>query len=375
MAEDDLYRRLQRHLDRMPIPFPATESGVELRILKALFNPTEARLTLALSMIAERPAVIHKRVRGEMTLDELRETLDRMGDRGLITRLPGRGGPRYAKSPFVVGFYEAQVNRLTEAFERDVLQYRDEAFGAGFHSAKTPQIRTVPVNRPIPPPGHPVARYNDIAEFVRKSKGPFAAMNCICKQGQDVVSEPCRATTSREHCMTFGPAAEIVVGRGAARFVSRDETLAIIERAVRDGLVLQPENTQNPLFLCCCCGCCCGVLKTAKKFPRPSEILSTAYHAESDEAECLQCGTCVERCQMEAVSTDAGPAAVDLSRCIGCGLCVSTCPSGAMRLMPNEQARVPPADTMRLYARIFSDRYGPWRLVAAVGRNMLGLKT
>ena len=316
----------------------------------------------------------HRRMRREMTLEQVREMLDRMADRGLITRLPGRV-PRYAKSPFVVGFYEAQVNRLTEAFERDVLQYRDEAFGAGFHSAKTPQVRTVPVNRPIPSPSRPVARYDDIAEFVRSSKGPFAAMNCICKQGQDVVSEPCRATATREHCMTFGPAAEIVVGRGAARFVSRDETLAIIERADRDGLVLQPENTRSPLFLCCCCGCCCGVLKTAKKFPRPAEILSTAYHAEVDEKKCQQCGTCVGRCRMEAVSVDAGPAAVDLARCIGCGLCASTCPSGAMRLVPNDHVEVPPADTMRLYARIFRNRYGSLGLAAAVGRKMLGLKT
>jgi len=34
MADDELYRSLQRHLDRMPVPYPATESGVELRILR-----------------------------------------------------------------------------------------------------------------------------------------------------------------------------------------------------------------------------------------------------------------------------------------------------------------------------------------------------
>jgi len=34
----DLYRNLQIHLDQFPIGFPATKSGVELRILKYLFN-------------------------------------------------------------------------------------------------------------------------------------------------------------------------------------------------------------------------------------------------------------------------------------------------------------------------------------------------
>ena len=40
----DLYRQLARHLDRLPGGFPATESGVELRILRRLFSPQDAEL-------------------------------------------------------------------------------------------------------------------------------------------------------------------------------------------------------------------------------------------------------------------------------------------------------------------------------------------
>ena len=42
-TEIDVYRELQRHLDRLAIGFPSTESGVDLRILKHLFAPEEAR--------------------------------------------------------------------------------------------------------------------------------------------------------------------------------------------------------------------------------------------------------------------------------------------------------------------------------------------
>jgi len=38
------YRKLQQRLDTLPIGFPATKSGVELRILKALFTSKEAEL-------------------------------------------------------------------------------------------------------------------------------------------------------------------------------------------------------------------------------------------------------------------------------------------------------------------------------------------
>ena len=42
--EEDVYRVLQKHLDKMPIGFPATKSGVELRLLKYLFTPESIRL-------------------------------------------------------------------------------------------------------------------------------------------------------------------------------------------------------------------------------------------------------------------------------------------------------------------------------------------
>ena len=75
-----------------------------------------------------------------------------------------------------------------------------------------------------------------------------------------------------------------MVGRGAARFITKDETLAFLDRADREGLVVEPQNTQDPLFICCCCGCCCGVLTTAKKLPRPAAFFATNYHAAVEPA-------------------------------------------------------------------------------------------
>jgi hypothetical protein len=45
-SEADVYRRLQQHLDRMPVGFPATRSGVEIRILRQLFSPEAAEIAL-----------------------------------------------------------------------------------------------------------------------------------------------------------------------------------------------------------------------------------------------------------------------------------------------------------------------------------------
>ena len=145
---DGLYRRLQEHLDRMPVGFPATASGVEIRILRRLFSPDDAELALDLSAIAEPLSTIHRRTRGRHTRDELRTALDGMADRGLILRL-GRTRPKYGKYPFVVGIYEAQLTRMTADLERDILAYFEEALGKTLHTTGTTQMRTVPVHVPV----------------------------------------------------------------------------------------------------------------------------------------------------------------------------------------------------------------------------------
>jgi len=47
----DVYRKLQQYLDTLPIDYPETESGVEIRILKHLFTPQEAEIALRLKVI------------------------------------------------------------------------------------------------------------------------------------------------------------------------------------------------------------------------------------------------------------------------------------------------------------------------------------
>jgi len=209
---------------------------------------------------------------------------------------------------------------------------------------------------------------------VRASPGPFAAMNCICQQGKDLTGHPCTRTHDREHCLTIGVAAESLAGRGVARLISKDDMLGFLDRADREGLVVEPQNTQDPIFICCCCGCCCGVLTAAKKLPRPVSAFATNYHAAVDAAACNACLICEDRCQMEAIACDDGTAAINLDRCIGCGLCVTACPTGALTLAMKPEARVPPKDMGRLYGRMYRERFGTLAVAEAIARRLVGVK-
>ena len=52
----DIFVRLREKLDDMATGYPATRSGIELRLLKQLFTPFEAEMFLALGPIPEKPS-------------------------------------------------------------------------------------------------------------------------------------------------------------------------------------------------------------------------------------------------------------------------------------------------------------------------------
>jgi Na+-translocating ferredoxin:NAD+ oxidoreductase subunit B len=60
-AETDVYRKLQKHLDNMPVAFPESDSGLDIKLLKHRFTPEEAKIALELSALPEPLERIHKR--------------------------------------------------------------------------------------------------------------------------------------------------------------------------------------------------------------------------------------------------------------------------------------------------------------------------
>jgi ferredoxin len=362
----------------MPIGFPATESGVEIRILKHLFTPEEAEVALALSALPETVDRIHPRLKHTgISIEDMGKTLDRMVHKGSI--LGGRllraktGEKRYSKAMLAIGMYEFQVDRLTKEFQSDVSQYMEEGFAKAFHSKRTSQLRTIPINETVTLERR-VSTFDNVRELINQTDGPFAALNCICRQGMDLVGQPCQQTEIRRTCLTLKGMAQASIDGGVGQALTQEDTLKMLDRAEQAGMVLQPENAQDPLFICFCCGCCCGVLTSAKLFPKPAEYFHSNYIAEVDPEICTGCETCADRCQMEAISLTNGYSRVDLDRCIGCGLCVSTCPSDAVTLGKKDKETVPPKTHNLLYQQITKERFGLLGTLKIVGKNILGMK-
>ncbi|HDS17146.1 MAG TPA: 4Fe-4S dicluster domain-containing protein [Proteobacteria bacterium] len=347
----DVYRLLAGHLDNLPAGFPATASGVELRILRRLFAPEEAAIALGLRMMPEPAARIARRLGADE--NEVAAKLETMAGKGLIFRSRKDELVLYMASQFVVGIWEYHVNDLNADLIHDVNEYLPYLMEKTWSAMETKQLRVIPVAESVNPEAA-VMPYEE-AERIIRSQSKIVVAPCICRREQKMVGAGC--DSPMEACFSFGAAAFYYEENGLGRAVSQEEALVLMGKGLDAGLVLQPSNSQKPINICMCCGCCCQVLKNIKKMPQPARMVSSNYYAEVDAERCVACGACAEHCHMEALHIEA-QAVVDPERCIGCGVCVPVCSFEALRLRRKEPEKqiVPPETMVQTFMQMARER-------------------
>jgi len=359
----EVYRKLQRHFDTFPLRFPETESGVEIRLLKHLFTPEEAEIASAIKCgypgsfdTYESIDDISKRVKHlGLSIGELEQHLDNMAKKGAIMGSTKDRKKIYANALLVIGIYEFQVNKLTKEFQKDLDQYFSETWGPANSEIRAQQMRTIPVGIKIEHE-NPIAKYDDIKILFEESPGPFLLTNCVCRQSQDLLNSPCKATNRREVCMAVGEMAQLYIDQDYGREITKDEALKYLKQNEEERLIFQLSNSQEMIFVCSCCTCCCGGLISLKSIPNPADYTSSNYQVSINNDLCSGCGICIERCQMDAIELKNDLASIIQKRCIGCGNCVVGCPERAISLNIKENIGVPPKSTFDLFSYITERR-------------------
>jgi Pyruvate/2-oxoacid:ferredoxin oxidoreductase delta subunit len=346
----DVYKRLAIHLDNLPGGFPATDSGVEIRILKRLFTPEEAEVAMGLTLMLEPPSAIAERMK--MDEDILAAMLENMSQKGLIIRSSKGDQHQYMAAQFVVGIWEYHVNDLDEGLIKDFNEYVPYLMDT-MTKNKTQQLRVIPVSSSINAEMN-VMPYEE-AENIIRSQSKIVVAPCICRKEHTMVGDACDKPI--ESCLIFGGAAYFYEGNHIGRTITREEALEILNKGVEAGLVVQPGNAQKAANICLCCGCCCQILKNLKTLDKPAKVVNSNYYAVVDEDNCTACEACVERCQMDAIAVEDS-ARVDLDRCIGCGLCVPACDFDAIRLVEKGESEkwVPPKNIVETFINIAQER-------------------
>ena len=370
----NVYRDLQQHLDKYPIGYPPTESGVEIELLKLLFTPKEAEIAAKLKEMPETIRHIYGRVKNKVdSKEELKGFLDNMAKKGAIFGKKKGKKVYYRNAMLIIGIYEFQVTRITKEFMKLMHQYIDEVFAKELLQTKIHQLRTIPIEESISLETH-VYTYDNVIQLIKKAHGEIGVAECVCRKGHDLLEQNCKLTDLRETCLVFKQTANYHISQGFARPISKNEAIEILRKAEDAGLVLQPGNSKRLGFICTCCGCCCEGLKIANKYPRPAELYTSTYYAEIDQELCKGCKTCIKRCQMNAITIMDDIASVDLKFCIGCGLCVLKCPTKSITLKKKEKIRIPPRGHFRLFLSITKEKYGSWAAFKLILKTIFSFK-
>jgi Pyruvate/2-oxoacid:ferredoxin oxidoreductase delta subunit len=345
----DVFERLARRLDDMPTGYPATESGVELKILRKIFSPEEAEMALRMRPVPETVEQVAERL--GRPVEEMQAILDNMARKGQIGSFKVFGLQMYALFPFLPGIYEFQSERMDKELAEMCEEYYPTVIRAvGEHA---PALgRTIPVSTEIKA-DLKVFRYEDIRGMLEEAKS-FQLTECICRNEMALTGSPCKYPL--ETCLMFSTEEGAFDRYPRGRLVSKQEALQAMADAEEAGLVHVTYNAENEpiMFFCNCCPCCCVVLRALKQFKTPYIIARSNFVAVVEEERCTGCGVCAEeRCPMEAIVEKNGAYRVLSERCIGCGVCAPSCPTGAIALVrrPESEQDMPPGSMMEVFMR------------------------
>ena len=340
---DEAYRRLARRLDEIPNGFPATESGVELRLLAKMFTPEEAQLASSMRLTPETAATIAARA----NLDEATalDLLTAMATKRVLRMATAGGAPAFALMPFVVGLYELWLPRMDEEFAALFEAYCREGGVAGILRDGPPLHRVLPVDAAVPFEVE-IFPYERASALLEGAKS-WGVRDCICRVQKRMIGQACDHPVG--NCLQFAPVEDAFAGGEDVRPIGKAEALAILREAGEAGLVHSSGNyRRGHSYICNCCTCSCGVMRGIAEFGIENAVAHSAFRAVVDADTCVTCGSCVDRCQFGALSLSNGAAVVEAARCTGCGQCVSACTTDALRLerVPRDEAPQPPATVL-----------------------------
>ncbi|MFX1448062.1 MAG: ATP-binding protein [Promethearchaeota archaeon] len=193
------------------------------------------------------------------------------------------------------------------------------------------------INEEVEVPEESIVPTQKLEELI-ESFDDISVGHCFCRHHRDLLGKPCKHTDLRENCFTFGKSARYVAEQGFGRLISKGEALEIMKKSEDDGLVhkaFHPHSdiTKIETSICNCCKDCCGTLEWWR-MGIVALINSTNFLSQIDPDLCSGCGTCIEKCPVDAIKlNNSDLAEVNAEYCIGCGVCAHFCPENAITLL------------------------------------------
>ncbi len=298
--QDDIYKKLNRHLDTFLLAAPEAKSIVE--ILKIRYTPEEAEVGLLLS---QTPAKLSDLVASTgRDKEEFHAMLKHMAGKGIVHPHTVDGEDAYSLFPTAVGLWETSFAKgestpETEKLARLWRQYYLDGWGEKMVSGGTPYMRVIPVDTSVNPEKE-VYSYEKAADLI-KEYDYICVLHCPCREAARLEGKGCGKPT--ETCFHFGELAEFFVKKGFGREITQQEAMDILDMTEKAGLIHTVANSkQMGVAMCSCCTCCCTQYRAATEFGREHVVEQSRFAAKVDTDKCIACRRCEERCMPSAFS-------------------------------------------------------------------------
>jgi NAD-dependent dihydropyrimidine dehydrogenase PreA subunit len=326
MTKKDAYEKLAEMFNQLPPGISYIPSIMQ--VLRLQYTSKEAELAVEVGLKGIKLDEVQRRT--GIDKQELNRMLNRMADKGTMWITPGEENPNYRSvgigGPGLIETgawgnirfpYSVQLLKAMARFQREWATKAMPALGF-------PTNRVWPSPAALPDDAQPS---DNVAEMMKQA-GYWSVSTCSCRLPHWVAAHGHHCNHILETCLILGKMGRWCVEHGMAREISYDRAVDLLKRCNEDGLV----HTYDPSWaICNCCADCC-VFFVSLRETGANVLQRSNFVAHVDQKTCAACGTCADRCPVDAIVVDDF-AVINKDKCLGCGVCFPTCATRSVCLV------------------------------------------
>ncbi len=326
MTKKDAYEKLAEMFNQLPPGISYVPSIMQ--VLRLQYTSKEAELAVEVGLKGIKLDEVQRRT--GIDKQELNRMLNRMADKGTMWITPREENPNYRSvgigGPGLIETgawgnirfpYSVQLLKAMARFQREWATKAMPALGF-------PTNRVWPSPAALPDDAQPS---DNVAEMMKQA-GYWSVSTCSCRLPHWVAAPGHHCNHILETCLILGKMGRWCVEHGMAREISYDRAVDLLKRCNEDGLV----HTYDPSWaICNCCADCC-VFFVSLRETGANVLQRSNFVAHVDQKTCAACGTCADRCPVDAIVVDDF-AVINKDKCLGCGVCFPTCATRSVCLV------------------------------------------